>query len=183
MDLETARHKMEKALAALSEELTALQAGRATPAMVEKIMVEAYDTKMPLVELATISAPEPNQLLITPFDQAVISNIQAALNRNREIKLSSIVDENLIRVQIPPLTAERREEFVRLLKQKMEAGKVMIRQVRQNERQEIHRAFEDGEISEDAKYRFENNLQELTDEFTGKIDQMGETKKKELRSV
>jgi len=183
MDLAEIREKMEKALAVLADELANVQAGRATPAMVEKIMVEAYETKMPLVELATISAPEPSQLLVTPFDQSILRNIQLAISQNRSLKLSSSIDGEAVRVQIPPLTAERREEFVKILGQKLEAGRVMIRQIRQQRRVEIKRAFEEEEISEDAKFRFEKELQEITDEFMEKITKMGEKKEAELRSV
>lgn len=183
MDLTDSREKMEKALRVLAEDLATVQAGRASPALVERIMVEAYETKMPLVELATITAPEPNQILVNPFDQSILKNIQLAINGRRELKLSAVADGEVIRVHIPPLTAERREEFVKLLNQKLESGRVMIRQIRQEKRNEIRKAFEANEISEDAKFRFEKDLQELTDEFVGKIETMGETKESELKTV
>lgn len=183
MDLSGIREKMEKALAFLSDELATVRAGRATPALVEKLMVEAYETKMPLVELATITAPEASQLLITPFDQSIVKNIELAISGARELKLSAIVDEGVIRVQIPPLTAERREEFVKLLNQKLEAGRVMIRQIRQEKRIEIKRAFENQELSEDAKFQLEKELQKITDDFMEKIEEMKERKEAELRSV
>ena len=183
MDLSGIREKMEKALAFLTDELATVRAGRATPALVEKLMVEAYETKMPLVELATITAPEVSQLLITPFDQTIIKNIELAISGARALKLSAVVDEGVVRVQIPPLTAERREEFIKLLNQKLEAGRVMIRQIRQEKRIEIKRAFENEELSEDAKFQLEKDLQEVTDEFMEKIEKMKERKEAELRSV
>ena len=177
------REKMQKAMTVLAEEVATVQAGRASPAMIERMMVEAYDTKMPLVELATITAPEPNQLLVTPFDQTVIRNIQGAISQHKEMKLSSIVDDNVIRIQIPPLTAERREEFIRLLSQKLETGRVEIRQIRQEKRSQLKAAFEESELSEDAKFSLEKELQEITDEFMEKIKKMGERKEAELRTV
>ncbi|MFC1727505.1 ribosome-recycling factor [Patescibacteria group bacterium] len=183
MDLTEIREKMEKAFRVLTEEVATVQAGRATPAMVESIVVDAYETRMPLVELATITVPEPSQLLITPFDQSVIKNIQAAISSHKELKLSCLIDEQSIRVQIPPLTAERREEFIKLLGQKLETGRVMIRQIRQEKRIGIKRSFEAEELSEDAKFRLEKDLQEVTDEFMEKIKKIGERKEEELRKV
>jgi ribosome recycling factor len=183
MDLTGIREKMEKALSVLSEEVATVRAGRATPAMVERVMAEVYDTRMPIVELATISSPEPNQLLVIPFDQTILRNIERAISSHKELKLSPVVDENVIRIQIPPLTAERRKEFIRLLGQKLETGRVAIRQIRQEKRNEIKRAFESDEISEDAKFRLEKELQEITDEFMEKISQMGERKEAELKTV
>jgi len=184
MDLTTDIHeKMEKAMSLLADDLAAIRAGRASPSLVERIMVEAYETKMPLVELATISAPEPNQLVVAPFDQSVIRAIQQAISQRRELNFSSYIDDLVVRVQIPPLTAERREEFIKLLGQKLEAGRVMIRQIRQEKRVEIKRAFENNEVSEDAKYRLEEDLQKITDEYMEKIEEMGKRKETELRSV
>ena len=175
--------KMEKALGVLADDLATVRAGRATPTLVEKIMVEAYETRMPLVELATITAPEPNQLVITPFDQTIIKNIELAISQNKDLRLSPIVDEQVIRIQIPPLTAERREELIKLLKQKLEAGRVMLRQIRQEKRVKLRQAFENKEIGEDEKFGLEKELQELTDEFMKKIEEMEKTKEIELRSV
>lgn len=183
MEFIDVREKMEKALGVLADDLATVRAGRATPALVEKVMVEAYETRMPLVELATIAAPEPDQLVITPFDQTVIRNIQLAISQDKELKLSPAIDEQVIRVQIPPLTVERREEFVKQLNQKLETGRVTLRQIRHDKRVELKRAFENKEMGEDEKFRLEGDLQELTDEFMKKIEKMGEAKETELRSV
>jgi ribosome recycling factor len=183
IDLDQIRKRMEQALEFLVGELGTLKTGRATPALVEKIMVEAYETRMPLVELATISAPEPDQLVVTPFDQAVIKEIERGISQDKELKLNPRIDGNLIRIKIPPLTGERREEFVKLLNQKLEAGRVTIRQIRQDMRAEIKRASENNELSEDEKFKLEEELQELTDEFMEKIEEMGKKKETELRSV
>lgn len=182
-EIDEVREKMTRALEILADELATVRAGRATPALVEKILIEAYETRMPLVELATISAPEPSQLVITPFDQTIIKNIQLAISQDKGLKLSPIIDEQIIRVQIPPLTAERREEFVKQLGQKLEAGRLTIRQIRQGKRTELKRAFEQEEISEDEKFKIEQDLQELTDEFMEKIETMGKQKEAELRTV
>lgn len=183
MDPDSVRPKMDKALEWLGEELGSLRAGRATPALVENIKVEAYETKMPLVELATISTPEPNQIIITPFDQTILRNIEQAISSHKEAQLSPVVDGSIIRVKIPPLTAERRKEFLRILSQKLEAARIMVRQVRQEERSQIKTAFENDELSEDAKYRGEENLQKVTDEYMDRIEQMGKKKEEELSEL
>ncbi len=183
MDLTDSRQKMENVIGLLAEDLNTLRAGRANPALVEKIMVDAYETKMPLVELATIGSPDPNQLVITPFDQTIIKNIQQALSLHQEMGISPMIDGAVIRVQIPPLSEERREEFVKVLHQKLESGRIMIRQVRQEKRNEIKDTFEADQVSEDAKFKMEEDLQKMTDEFIEKIDKIGEAKEAELRSV
>ena len=181
--LEEVQKKMEQVLALFRQDLTVLKAGRATPVLIEKILVEAYETKMPLVELATITAPEPDQLLIAPFDQTILKNIARALNMDRDLGLSSIVDENVIRVKIPPLTEERRKELVKLLSQKLEAARVMIRQARRDKMVDFKRLFETSEIHEDERRQLAEKLQKLTDEMIEKIEQMGKAKETELMKI
>lgn len=181
--MQQTRQKMNKVLELLASELASFKAGRATPVMVEKIMVEVYGTKMPLVELATISTPEPNQLLVTPFDQTIIKNIEKALSMDRGLGLSPIVDGNIIRLKIPSLTEEKRKELVKVLHQKLEAARVMIRQVRAEKMAEIRRAFEAKEVHEDQRRQMGEELQKLTDEMTEKVEEMGKTKEQELMQI
>lgn len=175
--------KMEKALEVLRQDLVSLKVGRATPALVEQIQVEAYETRMPLVELATITSPEPSQLLITPFDQAVIRDIEKALALDRDLGLSPVVDGTAVRVTIPPINEERRKELTKLLGQKLEAARIMIRQIRQGKMQELRRAFDNKEISEDDRFQKEKQLQEITDEFNQKIGEIGRQKEKQLLAI
>lgn len=175
--------KMEKALEVLRQDLVSLKVGRATPALVEKIQVEAYETRMPLVELATITSPEPSQLLITPFDQTVIRDIEKALALDRDLGLSPVVDGTAVRVTIPPINEERRKELTKLLGQKLEAARIMIRQIRQGKMQELRRAFDNKEISEDDRFQKEKQLQEITDEFNQKIGEIGRQKEKQLLAI
>lgn len=183
MELSVLRDQMHQVLEMFQDDLATLKTGRATPALVEKVMVEAYETKMPLVELATITAPIPNQLLITPFDQAVVKNIERALSVDRNLGLSSVVDKNVIRVSIPPLTEERRRELVKVLGQKLEAAKVMLRGVRRDRMVEIKRRFETKELNEDEKFKEEEEVQKLTDEFNEKVREAGGRKETELLTV
>lgn len=181
--MEEIRQKMTKALELLVNELATLKTGRASPVMVEKIMVEVYETRMPLEELTTISTPSPNQLLINPFDQTIIKNIERALAMERNLGLSVIVDEGVIRVNIPPLTEERRQEFIKILNQKLEAGRIMIRQLRHDKMAESKRNFEAKQLNEDEKFRQEQDLQKLTDEFIQKIEEIGKAKEAELLAI
>lgn len=181
--MEEIRQKMTKALELLVNELATLKTGRASPVMVEKIMVEVYETRMPLEELTTISTPSPNQLLINPFDQTIIKNIERALAMERNLGLSVIVDEGVIRVNIPPLTEERRQEFIKILNQKLEAGRIMIRQLRHDKMAESKRNFEAKQLNEDEKFRQEQDLQKLTDEFIQKIEEIGKAKEVELLAI
>lgn len=183
MNLEEVKERMEKALEFLADELATLTTGRATPSLVEKVKVEAYQTQMSLVEVATIAAPEPNQLVITPFDQAIIKNIERAIAQDKDLRLFPRIEGNLIRIEIPPLTGERREEFIQLLSQKLEAGRVTIRRIRHDEMMELKRAAENKEINEDERFELEKKLQELTNETVGRIEKMGEAKEAELLTI
>jgi len=183
MDLNDVRDKMTKALQVLAEDLSTLRTGQASPALIEKIIIEAYEGKFPLVELATIMTSGPNQLLVTPFDQTIIGNIHRSLSMDRNLGLMAIVDANVIRVQIPPLTQERRQEFTKLLHQKLEAGRVMIRQARHEKMADINQAFEAKQMSEDEKFRLQQELQKITDEFNEKIEEIGQRKEKELLAI
>ena len=174
---------MEKALEILRQDLVNLKVGRATPALVEQIQVDAYEAKMPLVELATITSPEPNQLLITPFDQTIIKDIEKALALDRDLGLSPVIDGEVVRLTIPPLSEERRKELVKLLRQKLESARIVIRQIRQDKMREIRGAFENKEISEDEKFRRGKELQDITDEFNQKISELGHQKEKQLLTV
>lgn len=177
------RQKMEQAMQMLLSELATLKTGRADPSLIERVMVEVYETRMPLMELATISMATANQLLIIPFDQTIIKNVERALSLDRNLGLMAIVDGNVIRVNIPTLTEERRQEFVKMLQQKLEAGKVMIRQIRRGKMAELKRQAEAKEINEDERFRAEEELQKLTDEFNQKIEEMAEKKKAELLTI
>ncbi len=180
---EELRQKMNQALQAFNEDLSTLRVGQATPVLIEKIMIEAYDTKMPLVELATITTAGPSQLLVTPFDQTVLKNIEKALGMDRNLGLNVRSQENNIHVQLPPLTEERRQEFIKLLKQKIEVARIMIRQVRHEQMDEVRKNFDNKQINEDEKFNQEKEIQEMTDDFNEKIEEAGQQKEKELSTI
>jgi ribosome recycling factor len=183
MDLSDLRIQMDKALAVLADEIGTIKTGRATPSLIEKIIIDTYGTKMPLMESATISAPEPSLLLVTPFDKSIIRDIEKSLSMDRNLGLSVAVDSNSIRLNIPPLTEERRLEFVKLLGQKIEAGRIMIRQIRGEKMRRIKEAGQRKELNEDEVFKGEQEIQKMTDEFNQKIDQMKVSKEAELLRV
>ncbi|MBN1263721.1 MAG: ribosome recycling factor [Candidatus Pacebacteria bacterium] len=180
MEIEEVKKQMQKTLSFLEQELSQIKTGRATPSLVERILVEAYETKMPLVELATITAPEPNEILVAPFDQSIIKNIEKAIGFRKELGLSPVVDEALVRIKIAPLTEEKRKELVKVLASKLEIGRVAIRQIRHEERSRLKKQFEEGEINEDERRNQETKLQELTDEMNEEIQKMGDRKEREI---
>ncbi|PIU02108.1 ribosome recycling factor [Candidatus Shapirobacteria bacterium CG09_land_8_20_14_0_10_49_15] len=177
------RQKMSHVLELLAAELATLKAGKATPALVERIMVDAYQTKMPVVELATITTPEPSQLLVAPFDQSVIRNIEKALALDRGLGLQPVIDGEVIRIKIPPLTEEKRKELVKLLQRQLESARIMIRQVRSEKMTQLKHAFENQEIFEDDRRGQERELQKLTDEMNEKIEEIGQRKEQELLRI
>jgi len=183
MDFTETRQKMEKVLQMLRDDLRILRAGAANPVMIEKIQVEAYDMKMSLVELATISCPDPSTLLVTPFDPSIIRNIAAAIAEHKELGLFPSVEENVIRLRVPPLSEERRRELVKLLGQKLEAARIMIRQIRGEKLREIRAAAVEKQITEDEEFRATQELQKITDEYNQKIDEAGKAKEQELLTI
>ena len=182
--LEQARQGFEGVLGVVRGDLAVVKTGRAKPDLVENVMVEAYEgqSKLRLVELASVTAPDPQQLVIKPWDQTILSKIEKALAAS-ELQVNPVVDGEIIRISIPPLTEERRRDLVMLVHKKLEAGKNLLR----GERQEIKSKIEDqkGEagVSEDDIFRQLEELQKLTDEFMDKIDQMGKAKEAELMKV
>lgn len=184
MDLNPVRQQMSKAIDLLVGELASIKAGRANPSLIERIMVEAYQTKMPLVELASITAPDPNYLLVSPYDQTILKEIAKALQADRGLNLSVIVDSTgVIRINVPPITEERRLELVKVIKQKAEMARVMVRQIRHDKMSELKKMGEEKTVNEDDKFKTETDLQKMTDEFNEKIDRMIGVKEQELMTV
>lgn len=184
MDSAQVISKMQSVVDLVTADVGAIRTGRATPALVEGIEIAVYGgtQKLKLIELATISSPDTQTLAIDPWDKSVIGEIrQGILAAN--IGMNPSIDGEIIRIALPPLTTEDREKYVKLLSAKLENGRVMIRQTRGEAMHEIKKRFEAKEISEDEKFGQEKRLQELTDEFVAKIEQIGENKKQELLQI
>ena len=184
MDEASVRSKMQSSLDAVASDIAGIRTGRATPALVENIMCPAYGgtQRLKVVELATITAPDPSQIIINPWDKSIIGDIRKGI-MEANVGMNPSVDGEILRITMPPLTTEDREKYIKILSTKLESGKVVIRQVRGDEMHEIKKKFEAKEITEDEKFGNEKKLQEITDEFVGRIEQMGEKKKAELLQI
>jgi ribosome recycling factor len=178
------RPRMQSVIDLVSSDIGAIRTGRATSALIQGLEVSVYggQQKLKVQELATISVPDPQMIVIDPWDKSIIGEIrQGILQAN--IGMNPSLDGELIRIKLPPLTSEDREQYVKLLSTKLENGRIMIRQIRADIMHEIKKRFEAKEISEDDKFAQEKLLQEITDEFVEKIDEMGEAKRAELLQI
>lgn len=184
INLSQIRGKMLKALEILQEDLATVRTGRAAPSLVENVVIACYggSQKLKLQELATISSQDHQTLTLHPFDPAIIEEIRTGIMA-ANLGLNPISDGDLIRINIPPLSEERRKDLVKLLKQKLESGRVMIRQIRHEAMADVRRQFEADEIGEDERMRLEKQIQELTDEMMGEIEVIGEGREKDLLQI
>lgn len=184
MDINQTRSKMQKVLEIVSSDLSTVRTGRATPSIVENIIINAYGgtQKLRVLELATIGVSDSQTIVITPFDSSIIGEIQKGI-MEANVGLNPVVDGQLIRISIPPLSGERREELITLVNQKLEGGRIQIRQVRHEAMDEIKKQFNNKEIGEDDLMRFEKEIQGITDETIKAIDDLGIKKEEELRLI
>lgn len=176
------KEKMQKALAKLQKDLATIRTGRATPALVESISVDYYGVPTPLTQLAGISVPEAQLLVIQPWDKQSLSSIEKSILKSA-LGLNPSNDGTVIRVPIPKLTEERRKELVRMVKKRVEEERVVVRNIRR-EAIEITRTLErNKEVSQDEQRRLQDQVQKLTDKFIGDIDRVGSEKEVELMEV
>lgn len=180
--LEEAKLLMQKAIEHLKSELAQIRTGRANAALVSDIGVEVYATKMMVKELAQITAPESNVLLVSPWDKSIITNVVGGIAK-ANIGLNPVIDGEMIRIVIPPLTAERRDQFIRQMHVTVEKYRVEIRQIRHESREFIQDQKESGSIGEDEEKRQMEQLQKAHDEFIEIIEVAGKNKEEELRQV
>ncbi|MCX8009309.1 MAG: ribosome recycling factor [Patescibacteria group bacterium] len=178
------REKMKKAFEITLQDLSTIRSGRATPTLIENIPILAYNgtTKMKLMELATITTTDSKTLLVQPFDVSVIQDIEKGI-LEANIGLIPIVDGNIIRLSVSPLTEERRREFIKLAHAKIEAGKIMIRQIRQDVLHVVKRKEEEKEINEDQKKMLEKHIQEITDANMAELEILRKKKEEELLQI
>jgi len=184
MDESSVSAKMQTATDVLASDIAGIRTGRASPALVENIVVPAYGgtQRLKILELASITAPDPTQIVISPWDKSIIGDIRKGI-QEANIGMNPSIDGEVIRIVMPPMTTEDREKYVKLLSTKLENGRVVVRQIRADEMHEIKKKFEAKEITEDEKFGTEKKLQELTDTFVGKIEEMGKKKEQELLQI
>lgn len=182
--LNKTRDQMRKALEVTRTDLSSIRSGRATPALVENIIISAYggSQKLRLMEMATITTQDAKSIFIAPYDPSQVGEIEKGI-MEANVGLTPIVDGESIRISIPPLSEERRREYIKLAHAKLEAGKVMVRQVRQEAMKDLKKAEVDATITEDEKAHGEKMVQELTDEMIAELDAIGEKKEAELLQI
>lgn len=181
MDSQAIQARMQKVIELLKTDIATVRTGRASPSLVENIVITAYQgsAKLKVLELATVHAQDSQTLVITPFDHATIHEIEKGI-QEANTGLNPVIDSTILRISIPPLSQERREELIHLMRQKLENGKIMLRQARQDAMNEVKK---DEEVSEDEEHRLEKEIQRLTDDFTGQIEAMGKQKEEELMQI
>lgn len=182
MILDEAREKMAKGVAHARSEFGTVRTGRATPALVEKMPVDYYGAEVPLQQVAGFSVPEARTLVISPYDRNSLGAIEKAIQQS-DLGLSPSNDGHVIRLNFPPLTAERRKELVRVVRAMAEDGRVSIRQARRAARHDLEGLEKDGDISADELTRAEKELDKLTHSYEAEVDKALEHKEQELLEV
>ncbi len=180
--LKDSEDKMKKAIEVVTRDLATMRAGRATPALLDKVSVDYYGTATPINQLANVSAPEPRLLLIQPWDKQSIAEIEKAIMKS-DLGLTPVNDGNVIRLSIPHLTEERRSEIVKMIRKKAEEGKVIVRNIRRDANDMLKMAEKDGDVSEDEAKKGQSDVQKLTDKYIKEIDHLVTKKEEEVMEV
>ena len=174
-----ADQKMVKAIAVMDDEFKGLRSGRATPALVDNIRIDYYNTETPLKQLATISVPEPRLIIIKPYDISILGAIEKAILKSN-IGITPNNDGKMIRLAIPPLSEERRKQLTKVVKDISERTKVTLRNIRRDVNSQIEIQSKDGKLPEDDKFRLKDELQKLTEKYEKQIDEVAQKKNKEI---
>lgn len=180
--LSNAESKMKKAIDALRQHLSSIRTGRASPALVEHMPIEAYGVEMPLNQLANISVPEPRMLVIQPYDKGTMRAIEKAIQTS-DLGLNPNNDGQVIRLIIPALTEQRRKDLVKMVKKEVEEQKISLRNVRRDALGELKKLEGDKQISEDEQRRAQDKLEQLTGQYSRELDTVGHSKEAEVMEV
>lgn len=180
--MKNAENKMEKAIAVLQSDLAAIRAGRANPAILDKVSVEYYGVPTPVQQVGTVAVPEPRTITIQPWDASILGEIEKAILKS-DIGITPSNDGKTIRLNFPPLTEERRKELVKGISKRGEECKVAVRNVRRDALEGFKKQKKDGEITEDDLKNLETQIQKLTDKFVAQIDTVISAKEKEILEV
>ena len=180
--LDEAKHKMNASLSVFREDLSRMRSGRASTALVNRLMVEYYGQDTELRQLASISTPEAMQILIRPYDKAAVKSIEKAIQMS-DVGVNPSVDGENIRLNMPALTRERRRDLVRFLNRRMEDARVAVRNIRRSANSDLQEFAKEKMISEDDRKRGENEVQKLTDSFIRQIDELGADKEQDIMEV
>ncbi len=174
--------RMKKAVEVLQGDLATIRTGRASPALIERLRVDYYGTPTPLNQLAAISVPEPRLMIIRPYDPTSLSEIERAVLKS-DLGLTPVNDGKLIRLPIPRLTEERRQELVRVVGRRVEEARVAIRNCRRDGLRDLREMEKEKLVSEDEHYRGREDMQKLTDNYVEQVDEVGRAKETEIKEV
>ena len=177
-----AKDKMNSSISVFEEDISKLRSGRASTALVDRMMVDYYGQDTELRQLASISTPEAMQILIRPYDKGAVQNIEKAIQAS-DLGINPNVDGDSIRLNMPALTKERRQELVKFLNGRMEDARVAIRNIRRSANSDLQEFEKEKMISEDERKRGENEIQKLTDQYIKKIDDLGADKEKDIMEI
>lgn len=181
-ELELAEERMKEVIESTSRDFAGVRTGRANPALLDRIVVDYYDTPTPLMQIASVSAPEPRLLVVTPWDKSVLGQIERAIQKS-DIGLVPANDGHVIRMAIPHLTEERRRELVKLVRKMAEEKRISIRGVRRDVMDEVRALEKEGTITEDELRRAQDEIQKVTDKYVAEIDKMLAEKEVEIMQV
>ena len=180
--IDAADHKMARAVEVMERDLQGVRTGRASTSLVERIVVDYYGTQTPLNQLASISVPEPHQIVIQPWDRGVLGAIEKAIMKS-DIGIMPNVDGTVVRLNIPPLTEERRKDIVRSVHKRMEEARVEVRNLRRDANDSLKKEERDGTLGTDESRRQLDQLQKITDRVIADVDRLGDTKEQEVMEV
>ncbi|MDY0408188.1 ribosome recycling factor [Virgibacillus soli] len=176
------RDKMEQAIQAFSRNLATVRTGRANPSLLDNVYVDYYGASTPLNQLATVSAPEARMLLITPYDKSVVGDIEKAIQK-ADLGLSPSNDGNVIRINIPALTEERRKDLVKVVGKFAEESKIQVRNIRRDSNDDLKKAEKNGELTEDELRVSQDDVQKETDKYIAEIDKLMKIKENDIMEV
>jgi ribosome recycling factor len=180
--IDRVKGKMEETLDAVRREFGTVRTGKATPALLDSVRVEAYGSKLPLNQVASVAVPEGSLIVVQPFDRSLLGEIERGI-QSAQLGFNPSNDGQIIRVPVPALNEERRREYVKVLARMAEEGRVSIRHTRREGNEEVQRLKKDGELSEDDARRAEDEIQKLTDQSIARIKDLLEAKEKEIMTV
>uniref|UniRef100_A0A7C4PKU7 Ribosome-recycling factor n=1 Tax=Anaerolinea thermolimosa TaxID=229919 RepID=A0A7C4PKU7_9CHLR len=178
----TVKSRMQEVIDHVKEEFAGIRTGRANAALVDSIPVQYYGNTTPIKQMASITIPEPTVIVVQPWDKQSVGDVEQAI-RNSSLGLSPINEGTQLRIVLPALTTERREQLIKTLHEKAEAGKVALRTIRKEVWDDVQKQVKSGDLTEDDKYRYEEDLNKVIDSFNREIDQLESAKENEIRTV
>ena len=180
MNLDDKKEKFEKVVEFLQKEISSVRTSRATPSLIENIKVSVYGVDTPMIQIASITSPEPKQLLVEPWDKNILKDVEKAI-QTASLGLSVANEGTFVRVTMPPMTEETRNEVIKMLNEKIEKGRQNLRGVRDEVKEEVIKAEKDKEITEDDKFGLLEELDKITREYTDEVSDLGKKKEEEIR--